>query len=70
LSAQSGNTGGMTWAAVPANNTTSHGLFEMANTISSNYTITSGNNALTAGPTTVASGVSVTIPSGSTWVIA
>ena len=70
LSAQSGNTGGMTWAAVPANNTTSYGLFEMANTISSNYTITSGNNALTAGPTIVASGVSVTIPSGSTWVIA
>ena len=53
-----------------ASNTTSHGLYEMANTISANYSITSGNNALTAGPITVASGVSVTIPSGSTWVIA
>jgi hypothetical protein len=70
LSAQSGNTGGLTWAAASSGNTTSHGLYEMAHTISANYTITSGNNALTAGPTTVASGVSVTVPSGSTWVIA
>jgi hypothetical protein len=45
------------------------GLFEHANTITSNYTITSGNNALTAGPITISSGVSITIPSGSTWVI-
>jgi len=51
-------------------NTTTKGLYEMANTISANYSITSGNNALTAGPITVNNGISVTIPSGSTWVIA
>jgi hypothetical protein len=70
LSAQSGNTGGLTWAEVASGNTTSNGLYEHAHTISSNYSITSGNNALTAGAITINSGVSVTIPTGSTWVIA
>jgi hypothetical protein len=97
LSAQSGNTGGMTWAEVDAlpsqsgnsgkylttngsaaswavldtdANTTTKGLYEHAHTISSNYSITSGNNALTAGAITINTGVSVTVPSGSTWVIA
>ena len=97
LSAQSGNTGGMTWAEVDAlpsqsgnagkylttdatnaswavldtdANTTTKGLYEHAHTITSNYSMTSGNNALTAGPITINSGVSVTIPSGSTWIIA
>lgn len=58
------------WAVVPANNTTTYGLFEMSNTISANYTITSGNNAITASPITIDTGVSLTIPSGSTFVIA
>jgi hypothetical protein len=44
-------------------------LYEMANVISSNYSITSGNNALSAGPITVNSGVTVTVPSGSVWTI-
>ena len=97
LTAQSGNTGGMTWAttaealpsqtgnsgeflttngsaaswaAIQTGNTTSNGLWEHANTITSNYSVASGNNALTAGPITINSNVSVTIPSGSTWVIA
>jgi hypothetical protein len=58
------------WAAVPSGNTTSYGLYEMAHTIAANYSITSGNNALTAGPITINTGVSVTVPTGSTWVIA
>ena len=97
LSAQSGNTGGMTWAEVDAlpsqsgnngkylttngsaaswavldtdSNSTTKGLYEHAHTISANYSITSGNNAMTAGPITINSSVSVTVPSGSTWVIA
>jgi hypothetical protein len=51
-------------------NSTTMGLYEHANTISANYSITSGNNAMTAGPITINTGVSVTIPTGSTWVIA
>ncbi len=70
LSAQSGDTGGLTWAEVASGNTTSNGLYEHAHTIAANYSITSGNNALTAGPITINTGVSVTIPTGSTWVIA
>jgi hypothetical protein len=44
-------------------------IFEHTHTIASNYTITSGNNAISAGPLTVNSGVSVTVPSGSIWKI-
>jgi len=42
---------------------------ENQQTISSNYTITTGSNALSAGPVTVASGVVVTIPPGSAWTV-
>jgi len=61
---------GSAWAAVGGGNSTDKGLYEMSNTISADYTITSGNNALTAGPITIDSGYSVTIPTGSTWVVA
>ena len=45
------------------------GFFEHTHTISSNLTISTDYNALSAGPITVASGYSVTVPTGSTWVI-
>ena len=61
---------GTEWAAVGGGNTTDQGLYEHANTISENYVMTAGNNALTAGPITINTGVSVSIPTGSTWVIA
>ena len=70
LTAQSGNTGGLTWAEISSGNTTANGMWEHAHTIASNYSITSGNNAIAAGPITINSGVSVTVPTGSTWVIA
>ena len=97
LSKQSGNNGGLTWAAVDAlpsqssnsgkflttngsaaswavldtdANSTTKGLYEMANVISANYVIGNNNNAMSAGPITINSNISVTIPSGSTWVIA
>jgi len=44
-------------------------VYENGQTISSNYTMTSGNNGMSAGPITVATGVTVTIPTGSNWVI-
>jgi chemotaxis protein histidine kinase CheA len=50
-------------------NTTTNGLWEHANTITVNYTIASGNNAIAAGPVDIDSGVTVTIPTGSRWVI-
>jgi hypothetical protein len=38
-------------------------------TISSNYTIPSGSSAMSTGPITIASGVTVTVPSGGKWVV-
>jgi len=52
-----------------SSNIVTQGLYEMANTISSNYTIGTGNNAISAGPITINTGVTVTVPTGSTWVI-
>lgn len=49
--------------------TSGAGIFENSATISANYSITAGNNGMSAGPITVASGVTVTIPSGSNWVV-
>jgi hypothetical protein len=44
-------------------------FYENDQTVTNNYTITSNKNAMTAGPVTINSGVTVTVPSGSTWVI-
>lgn len=48
---------------------TPSGLVEMSNTISTSYTITTGNNAVSAGPITIATGAIVTCPTGSVWTI-
>jgi len=61
--------GTLSWATGGSSNITAQGLWENANTISSNYTIGTNNNATSAGPITIASGVTVTVPSGSRWVI-
>lgn len=44
-------------------------FFENDTTISSDYTITSGKNAMTAGPISITSGHTVTVPDGSTWTV-
>jgi len=63
--------GDNTWTAIATDaNETTKGLYEHAHTIASNYVISSGNNAMSAGAITINSNISVTIPSGSTWVIA
>lgn len=47
----------------------SNGLVLNANTNTTSYTIGSGNNAMSVGPFTTASGTSITVPAGSRWVI-
>ena len=42
---------------------------EHDNTITTSYTIGTGKNVISAGPLTVNSGATVTVPSGSTWTI-
>ena len=59
---------GDVWSTVHAN-TVSAIFHESVNTISTNYTITAGSNAMTPGPITIASGFTVTVPSGSVWTI-
>ena len=68
LSAQSGNTGGLTWAEV-ATGAVNDIFYENGQTVDANYTITSSKNAVSAGPVSIASGVTVTVPSGSRWAV-
>lgn len=47
----------------------SNGIYINSNTVASSYSIPSGSNAMSAGKITIASGQTVTIPSGSRWVV-
>jgi hypothetical protein len=57
------------WATIATGNTTNKGMWENSNTIDADYTITTNYNAMSIGPLTVASGVTVTIPDDSNWII-
>ena len=61
------------WASVPAGAPTGGGsekvFYENENSVDTDYTLTTNFNAVSAGPVTVASGVTVTIPAGQAWVI-
>jgi len=57
------------WATAAGSNITTLGLYENSATISANYTIGTGNNAMSAGPITVDTSYTVTVPTGSTWTI-
>ena len=46
-----------------------NGIVVNSQTVSADYTIPSGSNAMSAGAVTVASGVTVTVSSGSVWTI-
>lgn len=53
-------------ARVPVAN---NGIFVNSQTVSTDYTIASGFSGMSSGPVTVASGKSVTVSSGSKWVV-
>jgi hypothetical protein len=59
--------------STPPKNATGGGtdevFFENDNAVTTNYTLQTGKNALSAGPITINSGVTVTVPSGQSWVI-
>jgi hypothetical protein len=46
-----------------------NGIVVNSATVTANYTIPSGSNAMSAGPVTISSGITVTVSSGSTWVV-
>ena len=60
---------GTSWGSIGGGNTTSNGLWQNIQTISTNQTILTGYSATSAGPITINSGVVVTVPSGSRWVV-
>jgi len=59
------STGNLTTPQIIASN----GLFLNNNTISLSYTIPTGQNGMSTGPITIASGQAVTVSSGSRWVV-
>jgi len=44
-------------------------FFENDQIVTTDYTLTSSKNAISAGPVTISSGVTVTVPSGVAWVV-
>ncbi len=74
LTAQSGNTGGMTWelpaAGATGGNSNANGVFwENQSTVTHDYTIQTNYNAGSFGPLTINNGVTVTVPNNSVWTI-
>ena len=64
-----GNTMDITISGGARGNGGNNVFFENDITVTSDYEITTGKNAMSGGPITINSGVVVTIPSGSTWTI-
>jgi hypothetical protein len=44
-------------------------FYENDQTVTTNYTLTTNKNAVSAGPVTVSGGVTVTVPSGAAWTV-
>ena len=44
-------------------------FFENDTAVAVNYQVTSGKNAMSAGPIAISAGIAVTVPSGSSWTI-
>jgi len=64
--------GASSWGSLGGGATVGGGnqvFVENDQTVTTNYTITSGKNAMSAGPITINTGVTVTVPTGSVWTI-
>ncbi len=59
------------WCDYPAKRAVigGEGYIENAATVSTSSTVNTGNNAISGGPVTIASGAVVTVPSGSVWTV-
>ena len=59
------------WCDYPAERAVqgAEGYIENAATINTSSTINAGNNAISGGPVSVASGITVTVPTGSVWTV-
>jgi hypothetical protein len=59
---------GSAWGSI-GGGATSDAIYENSATISENITIAAGRNGMSTGPIDVAAGVTVTVSSGSRWVV-
>ena len=60
---------GSAWGSIGGGASAGGAIYENTDDITADYTITSGSNGFSVGPMTIASGVSVTVPSGQRWVV-
>jgi hypothetical protein len=60
---------GTAWGSIGGGASAGGAIYENTTTISANYTLTTSTNGLSVGPITVASGATVTVPSGQRWVV-
>jgi len=68
----SNGSGTLSWAAAGGGATgggTDDVFYENAQTVTTNYTLTTNKNAMSAGPITISNGATVTVGSGQSWVI-
>ena len=63
------NPNGLPLSAAVGGASTNSVFFENDITVGVGYSISSGRNAMSAGPIVIAAGVAVTVPSGSSWTI-
>jgi|DEB0MinimDraft_4_1074332.scaffolds.fasta_scaffold107031_2 hypothetical protein len=62
--------GDMAWADVMPTGTSGEEIFYNNETeVNNDYTVPSSTNSMSAGPVTVASGITITVSSGSTWTV-
>ena len=60
---------GVKWGAIGGGASAGGAVYENTQSITQNYTMTSGYSGESVGPISISSAVSVTIPAGSRWVI-
>ena len=72
LTADAASSAGVKWALAAAGATgggTDQVFYNNDQTVTTNYTVPSAKNAMSAGPITINSGATITVSSGSTWVV-
>jgi hypothetical protein len=66
---QSNGTSAPSWVNVSSPSKASGALIVNTTTVSENYTLPAGSNAMSVGPITVSSGYAITVSSGQRWVV-